>query len=279
VLLEPQTGTPLRPKVKLTDFGLAKVIDMESPLLTTRCGSEDYAAPEIILGQPYDGREADIWSLGVVLYALLVGFLPFNMRPGMSRKSFLSMIAHAEFGFPGEKVLMMRASLLNLHQHHKRSSSTASNTSSTSAHLPHQPSQQQPIIAETGPATGTGSTSAAVTTLLPAATPDTPSTSDSTLAASAATAAAAAAAAAKTAAAAAAANATTSMIVPKMRGVSAVSEESKDLVRWLLQAQGSERPTARQLRDHPWVAAGRALLATNAADGSDRGNVPALSDS
>ncbi|KAG0289865.1 hypothetical protein BGZ96_006650 [Linnemannia gamsii] len=276
VLLEPQTGTPLRPKVKLTDFGLAKVIDMDSPLLTTRCGSEDYAAPEIILGQPYDGREADIWSLGVVLYALLVGFLPFNMRPGMSRKSFLSMIANAEFGFPGEKVLMARLSLLNLHQHHQRSSSTASNTSSTSAHPPHQPSQQQPISAETGPAAGTGSTSTAVVTLLPAATPDTPSTSDSTLAASAATAAAAAATAAKTAAAA---NAATSMIVPKMRGVCAVSEESKDLVRWLLQAQGSDRPTARQLRDHPWVAAGRALLGTNTTAGGDGGDALPHSDS
>ncbi|KAF9288121.1 Protein kinase [Linnemannia elongata] len=271
VLLEPQTGAPLRPKVKLTDFGLAKVIDMDSPLLTTRCGSEDYAAPEIILGQPYDGREADIWSLGVVLYALLVGFLPFNMRPGMSRKSFLSMIAHAEFGFPGEKVLVTKASLLNLHQQHKRSSSTASNTSSTSAHPPSQP----PVSTGTGSAAGAGagSTSAAmVSTLLPAATPDTPSTLDSTLTASAATAAA-------KATAAAAATATTTMIVPKMRGVSAVSEESKDLVRWLLQAQGSDRPTARQLRDHPWVVAGRALLGAGATvtAGSRGGDVSAIS--
>lgn len=115
VLLEPRNGAPLRPRVKLTDFGLAKVIEQGSPLLTTRCGSEDYAAPEIILGQPYDGRQADIWSLGVVLYALLVGFLPFNMRPGMRRKSFLSMIAHAEFGFPGERVPIKRTSQSNLY--------------------------------------------------------------------------------------------------------------------------------------------------------------------
>ncbi|KAF9899971.1 hypothetical protein EC991_008054, partial [Linnemannia zychae] len=273
VLLEPRPGTPLRPKVKLTDFGLAKVIDLDSPLLTTRCGSEDYAAPEIILGQPYDGREADIWSLGVVLYALLVGFLPFNMRPGSSRKSFLSMIAHAEFGFPGDKVLMTKASLLSLHQ---RSSSTASNASSSSAAAPpHQHQHQQPPVS-VGAGTGTGSTGA-MTTLLPAATPETPSTSDSTLAASAAAAAAAAAAAKM--AASATATTTTSMIVPKMRGVSAVSEESKDLVRWLLQAQGSDRPTARQLRDHPWVAAGRASLAGSsgapaivAADGGSGGD-------
>ncbi|KAF9123842.1 Protein kinase [Mortierella sp. 14UC] len=267
VLLEPQPGTPLRPKVKLTDFGLAKVIDLDSPLLTTRCGSEDYAAPEIILGQPYDGREADIWSLGVVLYALLVGFLPFNMRPGSSRKSFLSMITHAEFGFPGEKVLITKAGLLNQHQ---RSSSTASNASSSSAVIPSYQHQQPPV--STGSGTGTGSTGI-MTTLLPAAILEKTSTSDSTLAALSAT----AAAAAKTASMATATT-TTSMIVPKMRGVSDVSEESKDLVRWLLQAQGSDRPTARQLRDHPWVAAGRAALfsgsgapAIVAADGSTGG--------
>ncbi|KAG0289190.1 hypothetical protein BGZ98_003948 [Dissophora globulifera] len=213
VLLEPRTGMPLRPRVKLTDFGLAKVIEEDSPLLTTRCGSEDYAAPEIILAQPYDGREADIWSLGVVLYALLVGFLPFNMRPGMGRKSFLSMIANAEFGFPGEKVSFKRASLLNLRQ---RSLSTASTASSTST-------------AASSAFTG------AAAILLPAATPDTPSVS----------------------LAVAPDEATTTMIVPKMRGVNTVSDEAKDLARWLLQTLGSSRPTARQLMNHPWVVAGR----------------------
>ncbi|MCV5137768.1 hypothetical protein OFB61_24440, partial [Escherichia coli] len=45
--------------------------------LETRCGSDDYAAPEVIMGQPYDGRATDAWSLGVLLYALLEGRLPF----------------------------------------------------------------------------------------------------------------------------------------------------------------------------------------------------------
>ncbi|KAF9948706.1 NUAK SNF1-like kinase 1, partial [Mortierella alpina] len=143
VLLEPRKGAPLRPKVKLTDFGLAKVIEQEAPLLTTRCGSEDYAAPEIILGLPYDGREADIWSLGVLLYALLVGFLPFNMRPGMSRKSFLSVIAHAEFGFPGEKVVSKRTSLMKLHERSLSSASTGS-SSSLSAPAPAAPAAITP---------------------------------------------------------------------------------------------------------------------------------------
>jgi protein-serine/threonine kinase len=52
--------------------------------LETRCGSEDYAAPEVIMGQPYDGRATDAWSLGVLLYALLEARLPFDPSPNMS---------------------------------------------------------------------------------------------------------------------------------------------------------------------------------------------------
>ncbi|CAI6337359.1 unnamed protein product [Periconia digitata] len=72
------------PIATLTDLGLSRRIPAppESPLLTTRCGSEDYAAPEILLGQPYDGRQTDAWALGVVLYALMEGRLPFDPPPG-----------------------------------------------------------------------------------------------------------------------------------------------------------------------------------------------------
>ena len=52
--------------------------------LTTRCGSDDYAAPEVILGQDYDGRAIDAWSLGVLLYALLESRLPFDPHPKMT---------------------------------------------------------------------------------------------------------------------------------------------------------------------------------------------------
>ena len=51
-------------------------------MLTTRCGSEDYAAPEILMGQPYDGRQTDAWALGVLLYSLMEGRLPFDSLPG-----------------------------------------------------------------------------------------------------------------------------------------------------------------------------------------------------
>lgn len=54
------------------------MIDPDSPILTTRCGSEEYAAPEIVQSKGYDGRQTDTWALGIILYALLVGYLPFR---------------------------------------------------------------------------------------------------------------------------------------------------------------------------------------------------------
>lgn len=66
------------PHIKLTDFGLARVIDPNAPMLSTRCGSPDYAAPEIVKNLDFDGRISDVWSLGVVIYGLLVGSLPFT---------------------------------------------------------------------------------------------------------------------------------------------------------------------------------------------------------
>ncbi|XP_070580618.1 testis-specific serine/threonine-protein kinase 5-like [Ptychodera flava] len=64
--------------VKLADFGFSTKFGRRSSLLTTFCGSYVYTAPEILEGDKYDGRKADIWSLGVVLYAMLCGRLPFK---------------------------------------------------------------------------------------------------------------------------------------------------------------------------------------------------------
>lgn len=73
----------------LTDLGLGRWIPTPpaSPFLTTRCGSEDYAAPEVLLGDEYDGRSTDAWALGVLLYAIMEGRLPFDPIPGSRRKT------------------------------------------------------------------------------------------------------------------------------------------------------------------------------------------------
>jgi serine/threonine protein kinase len=65
--------------LKLIDFGLcAKPKGGMENLLSTCCGSPAYAAPELICGKNYLGAEADLWSMGVLLYALLCGYLPFD---------------------------------------------------------------------------------------------------------------------------------------------------------------------------------------------------------
>ncbi|KAL1516515.1 hypothetical protein ABEB36_000423 [Hypothenemus hampei] len=66
-------------KLKLIDFGLCAKPDggIENPLKTS-CGSPMYAAPELILGQQYLGHEVDVWAMGVLLFALLTGSLPFD---------------------------------------------------------------------------------------------------------------------------------------------------------------------------------------------------------
>ncbi|XP_051994229.1 maternal embryonic leucine zipper kinase-like [Xyrauchen texanus] len=65
--------------LKLIDFGLcAKPKGGLGYELMTCCGSPAYAAPELIQGKAYIGSEADVWSIGVLLYALLCGFLPFD---------------------------------------------------------------------------------------------------------------------------------------------------------------------------------------------------------
>ncbi|CAK4076612.1 unnamed protein product [Aphanomyces euteiches] len=63
--------------VKIADFGLSNMMK-DGDFLRTSCGSPNYAAPEVISGNLYAGPEVDVWSCGVILYALLCGALPFD---------------------------------------------------------------------------------------------------------------------------------------------------------------------------------------------------------
>lgn len=63
--------------LKIVDFGLSNQYTVGETLLTA-CGSPCYAAPEMVAGKRYRGMDVDIWSSGVTLYAMLVGYLPFE---------------------------------------------------------------------------------------------------------------------------------------------------------------------------------------------------------
>lgn len=63
----------------ITDFGFVNEFFAHSELMKTSCGSPCYAAPELVVSsKPYEARKADIWSCGVILYAMLAGYLPWD---------------------------------------------------------------------------------------------------------------------------------------------------------------------------------------------------------
>ncbi|XP_069847958.1 testis-specific serine/threonine-protein kinase 5-like isoform X1 [Dipodomys merriami] len=66
--------------LKLTDFGFANCTGPKNSLLSTFCGSVAYTAPEILMSKKYKGEQADLWSLGIILHAMVSGKLPFKER-------------------------------------------------------------------------------------------------------------------------------------------------------------------------------------------------------
>ncbi|KAK8882758.1 hypothetical protein M9Y10_045399 [Tritrichomonas musculus] len=88
---------------KLTDFGLCKQGDGSSPMMTT-CGTLVYAAPEIIEEKPYDGTKVDIWSAGIVLYAMITCHFPWateeNLPPDKLMAETARQIQDGEIDMP-----------------------------------------------------------------------------------------------------------------------------------------------------------------------------------
>ena len=66
--------------LKIIDFGLSNYYKEGQKFLETPCGSPCYASPEMISGKTYDGFKIDIWSSGIILYAMLCGYLPFEEK-------------------------------------------------------------------------------------------------------------------------------------------------------------------------------------------------------
>lgn len=64
--------------VKLVDFGFTREYEGKASYLQTWCGTVCYSAPEMVKGEKYAGEKVDVWSLGIILYALLCGELPFD---------------------------------------------------------------------------------------------------------------------------------------------------------------------------------------------------------
>lgn len=85
--------------IKLIDFGLAALVPSLTTLLRVHCGSPSYAAPEIVARKPYLGPPVDLWSLGVVLFACVAGFLPFHAPPG-AKNELSSKILKGTFSIP-----------------------------------------------------------------------------------------------------------------------------------------------------------------------------------
>jgi serine/threonine protein kinase len=77
--------------VKLCDFGFTREYEGKANYLQTFCGTICYSAPEMLKGEKYAGEKVDVWSLGVILYALLCGELPFDDDDdGVTRSKILN---------------------------------------------------------------------------------------------------------------------------------------------------------------------------------------------
>ncbi|KAF9518987.1 hypothetical protein BS47DRAFT_119079 [Hydnum rufescens UP504] len=84
--------------IKIADFGMAALeLDNGKAFLETSCGSPHYASPEIVAGKAYHGAASDIWSCGVILFALLTGRLPFDHE---DMAELLSRVKAGKFEMP-----------------------------------------------------------------------------------------------------------------------------------------------------------------------------------
>ncbi|RCK63789.1 Serine/threonine-protein kinase GIN4 [Candida viswanathii] len=94
--------------VKMADFGMA-ALECNGKLLETSCGSPHYAAPEIVSGLKYHGAASDVWSCGVILFALLTGRLPFDDE---NIRNLLLKVQAGSFEMPSDEISREAQNLL-----------------------------------------------------------------------------------------------------------------------------------------------------------------------
>eukprot|EP00898_Chlorokybus_atmophyticus_P008981 jgi/Chlat1/9084/Chrsp96S08369 len=114
--------------VKIADFGLSAIISPFGASLDVACGTPEFTAPEIIAGKEYDGPAIDLWSLGVILFELIAGRLPFpqSMQNGLYKAICAGVYTPPDFMSPECKSLisrlltvdpLKRATLLEIRSH------------------------------------------------------------------------------------------------------------------------------------------------------------------
>jgi len=82
--------------IKITDFGLSKILSTEAVSMFTACGTPSYVAPEVLRCEGYD-KSVDLWSIGVIVYIILCGFPPFHHE---NNALLFELIMSGKFSFP-----------------------------------------------------------------------------------------------------------------------------------------------------------------------------------
>ena len=103
-------NNPDEAMIKIIDFGFSNSYD-SNILMNTFCGTEEYAAPELLRGTPYNGVAVDIWALGVILFTMVAGIFPFSSHfETLEGKYSLPLVSH------GFKDLMEKFFVLEPHR-------------------------------------------------------------------------------------------------------------------------------------------------------------------
>ncbi len=134
--------------VKLCDFGFTREYEGKMSYLQTFCGTVCYSAPEMLKGEKYAGEKVDVWSLGIILFALLAGELPFDDDDDMVTKHKIlgSEPTYSDLIPPDAKALI--AQLLSKRPLHRPTLADILTNPFLAGHAP----QQQAILKLTQPA-------------------------------------------------------------------------------------------------------------------------------